>query len=119
MTQMWLLWWPRNTSSAAKRQGQPATTTATTAATATSHGKGFSTSSHCPSCLAKLVRKLKKQARTIGFAPSRQAAFECRYDLLSYSLNFDDSSALDHEDNHYKFCALSSTQKYYYLEEKM
>ena len=113
---MGLLWWPKNTASSSaattKRQGEAATD-ATTVASAASSCNSFSTSSHCPACLTKLVRKLKKQARIISLVPSRQASFECRYDPLSYSLNFDDTSTgcrnnLLDEDNYYKFCAFSS-----------
>ncbi|PON49081.1 hypothetical protein PanWU01x14_232410 [Parasponia andersonii] len=109
MTQMWPLWWPKNTFTT-KRHGETVTT-ATTASTAISSCNSFSTSSHCP-CLTKMMRKLKKHARMIGLAPSQQAStLQCSYDPLSYSLNFDDTSTgcrnlLD--EDYYQFCAFSS-----------
>ena len=114
MTQMWLLWWPKNTFST-KRHGEAAATSTTAMASAAalsvSSCNSFSTtSSHCP-CITKVVRKLKKHARMMGLAPSRQSSFQCNYDPLSYSLNFDDTSTgcqnlLD--EDYYQYCAFSS-----------
>ncbi|CAK9136430.1 unnamed protein product [Ilex paraguariensis] len=59
-------------------------------------------------CLSKLLRKLKKHKRMLR-STSRQASFQCRYDPLSYSLNFDTGgcgSFLD--EDYYQFCAFSS-----------
>ncbi|KAF5733573.1 hypothetical protein HS088_TW16G00013 [Tripterygium wilfordii] len=61
-------------------------------------------------CLAKLVKRLKKQGRII-LRPSGQSSFQCRYDPLSYSLNFDTTSgvgSLSDDVDYYQFCAFSS-----------
>lgn len=107
MTQMWLLWWPKNS---------PSTTTTTTTRVgvccgeeAASGAASNSTSTHS-SCVSKLVRKLKKHVREFIGGASRKSAsssFQCRYDPLSYALNFDTSSCLDDED-YYQFYAFSS-----------
>lgn len=108
MTQMWLLWWPKNTFSTKRHEAVTPTTSASTSSSSSCNS--FSTSSHCP-CLTKMMRKLKKHARVLGLAPSRQASFHCHYDPLSYSLNFDDTSTgcrdMSDED-YYQFCAFSS-----------
>ncbi|KAK7319258.1 hypothetical protein RJT34_03977 [Clitoria ternatea] len=65
-------------------------------------------SSTCQCCclVTKLMRKLKRRSRTLrGTNASRQSSFQCRYDPLSYSLNFD-STLLD--EDYYKFYAFSS-----------
>ncbi|CAN1169330.1 hypothetical protein LINPERPRIM_LOCUS19757 [Linum perenne] len=68
-----------------------------------------SVSSCCCGCLAKLMRRLKKQGKMIRAAavgPSRQPSLECRYDALSYSLNFD--QCLVEDEDYLQFCAFSS-----------
>lgn len=71
--------------------------------------------SGCDCCclLTKLMRRLKSRRRSRSLrSASRQGSFQCRYDPLSYSLNFDDGtggcggSLLD--DDYYKFYAFSS-----------
>ncbi|XP_022146664.1 uncharacterized protein LOC111015812 [Momordica charantia] len=104
MTQMWLLWWPKTVSAG----GKTTTSSATAAVTATSLAKKASPSSHC-NCVAKLLRKLKKRGRVLCSTSGESSAFQCRYDPLSYSLNFDTSgcgSLLD--EDYYQFCAFSS-----------
>ncbi|KAL9453071.1 hypothetical protein AB3S75_008797 [Citrus x aurantiifolia] len=99
MVQMWLLWLPKNPKAAAASR---------------SSGGGSvprnEASSACFSCkrFSKLLmRKLKKRG-----VPSRQSSLQCRYDPMSYSLNFDTSgcgsTVDDHEDYYYKFYAFSS-----------
>ncbi|XP_028759234.1 uncharacterized protein LOC114718141 [Neltuma alba] len=111
MTQMWPLWCPRTTSSssaAVKAEEEPATTAAAAAISA------GSSSSRCNCCclVTKLMRKLKRRRRSKPLrSSSRRGSFQCRYDPLSYSLNFDDGrsgcgSLLD--EDYYKFYAFSS-----------
>lgn len=72
-----------------------------------------STRSSC-CCLTRLVVKLKKLNRMLlrHHNKNRQSSFQCLYDPLSYSLNFDRSgngSVLDQEDeDYYRFYAFSS-----------
>lgn len=104
MTQMWLLWWPKNNASA-----KTATSSTSGAVTATSVARKPS-SSHC-NCVAKLLRKLKKRSRVLcsTTGESSSSSFQCRYDPLSYSLNFDTSGCGSLLDEHYyQFCAFSS-----------
>ncbi|KAH7839004.1 hypothetical protein Vadar_033604 [Vaccinium darrowii] len=110
MTQMGLLRWPKNTSTA--------TATATTATSVSrSHGRSNSPNYNysCGCCLSKILRKLKKRSRMLhGGAPipSRQSSFQCRYDPLSYALNFDASgcgtSSEDEDPDYHRFYAFSS-----------
>ncbi|KAK7260479.1 hypothetical protein RIF29_26556 [Crotalaria pallida] len=97
-----------------KMQHESATTTTTTPS-ATIPTKSLSnTSSICNCCcvVAKLMRKLKRRSRTLkpsSSTSSRQGSFQCCYDPLSYSLNFDSTgcgSLLD--EDYYKFYAFSS-----------
>ena len=119
MTQiMWLhFWWPKNTSPTTTKSGcEPggttiaATTTAGTITTAVANTAVSAaclarnaSSSHC-SCLAKLVKKLKRRSKGLRATTSRQSSFQCRYDPLSYSLNFDSTgcgSLLDEDYHHF------------------
>ncbi|KAL5054729.1 hypothetical protein RYX36_035411 [Vicia faba] len=63
-------------------------------------------SSSCCCLMTKLMRKVLKRSRS----RIRQGSFQCHYDPLSYSLNFDtsDCGSLLDEDYYYKFCAFSS-----------
>ena len=114
MAQMWLLWWPKNTCTTQSGNDKGATaSTATTRATTgrTSVGKNGMPSCCC-ACLTRIVRKVKKQSKEMvrGAGANRQRSFQCRYDPLSYSLNFDRSgcgSGVDDED-YYQFYAFSS-----------
>ncbi|XVF46048.1 hypothetical protein PTKIN_Ptkin02bG0256500 [Pterospermum kingtungense] len=118
MAQMWLIWWPKTTTCTTTKSGgdrgaATSTTTTTTRATSgrTSVGKR-GTPGCCCACLARIIRKVKKQSKEMvrGAGASRQSSFQCRYDPLSYSLNFDRSgcdSAVDDE-NYYQFYAFSS-----------
>ncbi|XP_021300303.1 uncharacterized protein LOC110428719 [Herrania umbratica] len=118
MAQMWLLWWPKNTCTTPKSgddtgaAGSTATTRATTGRTS-SLGKNGTARSCCNCrCLARFMRKVKKQSKEMvrSAGASRQSSFQCRYDPLSYSLNFDRSgcgSSVDDED-YYQFYAFSS-----------
>lgn len=112
LTHIWPLWCPRTTSSstaaAAKMEDEPVTV-----AVAAGAGAG-SSSSRCDCCclVTKLMRKLKRRRHSGTLrSSSRQGSFQCRYDPLSYSLNFDDgrsgSCGLLDED-YYKFYAFSS-----------
>nr|XP_011460504.1 PREDICTED: uncharacterized protein LOC105350362 [Fragaria vesca subsp. vesca] len=105
---MWHLSWPKTTCSTKIGGHEPQDTTATTTTTSTTKCiKASPSSSHC-TCLAKLVRKLRKQRRRVGCAKS--SSFQCRYDPLSYSLNFDASGYgnLSDDQDYYKFYAFSS-----------
>ncbi|XP_052183466.1 uncharacterized protein LOC127795683 [Diospyros lotus] len=90
------------------RRPKPASTVTRTAA-ATSP---TNTASGTCCCFAKLVRKLKKHTSRMLIAPSRQASFQCRYDPLSYSLNFDSSGcgtfSDDRDRDYHQFYAFSS-----------
>lgn len=88
------------------------------AATAIS-GAGNSRSCNLCCLVTKLMRKLKSHRRRTKSLRSstRQGPLQCRYDPLSYSLNFDDGgrsgsgngSVLDdNEDCYYKFYAFTS-----------
>ncbi|KAK4254662.1 hypothetical protein QN277_010012 [Acacia crassicarpa] len=119
MTQMWPLWCPKTTSfssAAVKAEEETATTTAV-AAPAASTISGGSSSWRCNCCclVTKLMRKLKRRRHSKPLRSSirQQGPLQCRYDPLSYSLNFDDGrsgcaagSLLD--EDYYKFYAFSS-----------
>ncbi|WCJ28746.1 hypothetical protein M5689_010424 [Euphorbia peplus] len=69
----------------------------------------------CWSCggVRKVLKKLKKQRRKLrwyGGGGRRQSSVQCRYDPMSYSLNFDSSSGenLADDQDYYRFCAFSS-----------
>ncbi|KAJ0239314.1 Glucosamine 6-phosphate N-acetyltransferase [Hirschfeldia incana] len=68
----------------------------------------------CVTCLARLIRKLKRKGRLLvsATADRRQASsLQCRYDPLSYSLNFDGGACgtlPDDEDYYFRFYAFSS-----------
>ncbi|KDP30557.1 hypothetical protein JCGZ_15266 [Jatropha curcas] len=116
MAQMWLLRLPKYTSTTTTKTGASDTTT-TTATTSTSTAvkntveKNGGTQDCCCWGLRKVLKKLKRQGRMLRAATtSRQSSLECRYDPLSYSLNFDTSgcgSLVDDQD-YYQFCAFSS-----------
>ncbi|GLT49481.1 hypothetical protein SLA2020_230330 [Shorea laevis] len=99
MTQMWLIWWPKNISET--KNGSEAGAAAATATTAEP------SPSCCGAYLRRLVRKVRKQGKAMLQAATagQQSTFQCRYDPLSYSLNFD--TIMDDED-YYKFYAFSS-----------
>ncbi|XP_031123790.1 uncharacterized protein LOC116026604 [Ipomoea triloba] len=108
MTHLAFLWWqktsPTTTDAAAAVPGA--------ATCPMSPAKDAATNSS--SCgLVKLIRKLKRQSKMMMLCTpgSRQPAFQCRYDPLSYSLNFDAGGArslADEDDYYFKFCAFSS-----------
>ncbi|KAL3616722.1 hypothetical protein CASFOL_039116 [Castilleja foliolosa] len=55
------------------------------------------------------MRRLKKRSKRLHPSASRQSSFQCRYDPLSYALNFDTSGPGDYRDeDYYKFYAFSS-----------
>lgn len=102
--------WPLSLSE--KNTSSSSTTTAIHESGTVAAAKSVASSSttcHCCCVVTKLMRKLKRvrSRRTV----SRQSSFQCRYDPLSYSLNFDTTgcggSLLD-EDNYYEFYAFSS-----------
>ncbi|KAL3610086.1 hypothetical protein D5086_001106 [Populus alba] len=109
MAQMWLLWWPKTTT---KIGAGGVDTIATTKATNREIVEKIGSTQTCfCGCLTKLLKKLRKRGRVLLTATaSRQSSFQCRYDPLSYSLNFDTSgcgSMLDDED-YYQYCAFTS-----------
>ncbi|KAI4364998.1 hypothetical protein MLD38_021024 [Melastoma candidum] len=64
------------------------------------------------SCLAKLVMTLNKCRKLVaGKGRSRnmrQASFQCRYDPLSYALNFDSGGRGGNYEDYYRFCAFTN-----------
>ncbi|KAL3344785.1 hypothetical protein AABB24_023964 [Solanum stoloniferum] len=75
--------------------------------------QSFSTSTSCCG-LTRLLRKLKRSSNKMlktsstTYSTSRQSSFQCRYDPLSYALNFDTSDHVTDDEDYYKFCAFSS-----------
>ncbi|KAB1227810.1 hypothetical protein CJ030_MR1G017574 [Morella rubra] len=104
---LWLFWWPKNTATTTKNggdQARGATASSTTSAASTTC---LARETSC-CCLSKLVRKLKRCSRSLH-APCRQSSFQCRYDPLSYALNFDTTGSGSLLDEDYqKFCSFSS-----------
>ncbi|KAL1537561.1 hypothetical protein AAHA92_30059 [Salvia divinorum] len=81
--------------------------TTTSAAATASASVATSSSSNCCG-LSRLMRRLKKRSKMLH-PSSRQPALQCRYDPLSYSLNFDSGGSGDFlDDDYYKFYAFSS-----------
>ncbi|KAL1366375.1 hypothetical protein HN51_014209 [Arachis hypogaea] len=74
-----------------------------TAIAANTPTKSMNSSCHCCCVVTKFMRKLlvKSVNRSRRRTTSRQSSFQCRYDPLSYSLNFE-------EQDYYKFSAFSS-----------
>ncbi|KAI9122713.1 hypothetical protein K1719_006553 [Acacia pycnantha] len=112
---MWPLWCPKTTSfsSAAVKAEEETATTTTTAAAATISGGSSSSRYNCCCLVTKLMRKLKRHrhSKPLRSSIQRKGPLQCRYDPLSYSLNFDDGrsgcgSFLD--EDYYKFYAFSS-----------
>ncbi|CAH2078486.1 unnamed protein product [Thlaspi arvense] len=70
----------------------------------------------CVTCLARLIRKLKRKGRlwlseTAARSRRQGSSLQCRYDPLSYSLNFDGGACgtiPDDEDYYFRFYAFSS-----------
>ena len=106
MTHIWLLLWPKLIS-ATKCYGESADTAAAKASSTASAAATCSTT-HCHG-LKRLVRKVKRQRRMLRRWATRPSSGSCKYDPLSYSLNFDSSgwgSFLDGD--YYLFHAFSS-----------
>ncbi|XP_057419348.1 uncharacterized protein LOC130713593 [Lotus japonicus] len=112
MTKMWPLCSKNTTTTSSttmKMQHEPA---ATVPPKSSSAAAAITTSKcHCCCLVTKLVRKLKRRSRSTPrpVSASRQGSFQCRYDPLSYSLNFDTTGCgtlLD--EDYYKFYAFSS-----------
>lgn len=99
MVQMWLLWLPKNPKAA--------TASRSSGGSSVPRNEASSACFSCKRFSKLLMRKLKKRG-----VPSRQSSLQCRYDPMSYSLNFDTSgcgsTVDDHEDYYYKFYAFSS-----------
>ncbi|KAJ4880965.1 hypothetical protein Rs2_38020 [Raphanus sativus] len=68
----------------------------------------------CITCLARLIRKVKSKGRLLLSATAsrrQQRSLQCRYDPMSYSLNFDGGACgtlADDEDYYFRFYAFSS-----------
>ncbi|KAK4347514.1 hypothetical protein RND71_033853 [Anisodus tanguticus] len=117
MTQMGRHWWPRLTTTSITTRATAVDTVygggrSTTRSFSTSTSSETSSSSCCG--LSRLMRKLKRHSNKMlktasSTYPSRQSSFQCRYDPLSYALNFDTTGtgSLCDED-YYKFCTFSS-----------
>ena len=112
MTQMqgrqW--YWPRSSITT----NTVASTTTRSFSTSTPMSTSTSTSTSCCG-LTRLLRKLKrcsskmlKTSSSTYSTTSRQSSFQCRYDPLSYALNFDTSDHVSEDEDYYKFCAFSS-----------
>ncbi|KAK6917000.1 hypothetical protein RJ641_017751 [Dillenia turbinata] len=109
MTQMGLHWWTKTAP----------TTTTTSSVDSMARSTTSSSSSSMPNCccITKLVKKLKKHSRIMLRCQAsshrqhqKSSKFQCRYDPMSYALNFDTSGCgglLDDDDYHH-FCAFSS-----------
>ncbi|KAJ7942567.1 Proline-rich protein [Quillaja saponaria] len=91
MTQMWLLWSSKNSPTTTTKSGGESGSTATAATISSNSLTSNRTSCHCCLLVTKLVRKLKRHRPTLKPPASRQSSFQCRYDPMSYSLNFDAS----------------------------
>ncbi|KAK7399804.1 hypothetical protein VNO78_10996 [Psophocarpus tetragonolobus] len=92
-------------SSSMKMQHESGSSSTATVAT-----KSLVSTCHCCCLVTKLMRKLKRRGRIVRpKSGTRQGSFQCRYDPLSYSLNFDTTGcgSLKDED-YYKFYAFSS-----------
>ncbi|KAE9610612.1 hypothetical protein Lal_00029774 [Lupinus albus] len=95
-----------------KTQHESATTITTPTTTPSTKSIADTTSSTCKCCcvVTKLMRKLKRRSRILRpSSATRQGSFQCCYDPLSYSLNFDTTgcgSLLD--EDYYKFYAFST-----------
>lgn len=106
---MWPLSSQKNSSSSSssmKMQNESATTTTTT----TVATKSMVSTCHCCCLVTKLMRRLRRRGRTLRpKSGTRQGSFQCRYDPLSYSLNFDSTGCGSLMDEDYcKFYAFSS-----------
>ncbi|MCD7470696.1 hypothetical protein HAX54_010717 [Datura stramonium] len=113
-------WWPRLTTPTSTTTAVDTLYTTRNFSTTLSERSSSSSSSCCG--LSRLLRKLKRQSNkmlksaasirsTASYSCSRQSSFQCRYDPLSYALNFDTTGTGSHvsdEDYYYKFCAFSS-----------
>lgn len=107
MTHLALPWWPRTTSATSSSGDAHGRGGRNTAATATSSAAGSSSSNCCG--LSRLMRKLKKHSKMLQPASRQSSSLQCRYDPLSYSLNFDTTGSGDFaDDDYYKFYAFSS-----------
>ncbi|ESQ55369.1 hypothetical protein EUTSA_v10026564mg [Eutrema salsugineum] len=68
----------------------------------------------CVTCLARLIRKMKKKGKlllSVTAARRQGSSLQCRYDPMSYSLNFDGGACgtlPDDEDYFFRFYAFSS-----------
>ncbi|KAL1205270.1 hypothetical protein V5N11_011553 [Cardamine amara subsp. amara] len=85
-----------------------------TATTVTKSDVPTSPPNCCVTCLARLIRKLKRKGRLLLATRDRRrqgSSLQCRYDPMSYSLNFDGGACgalADEEDYYYRFYAFSS-----------
>ncbi|CAI9782238.1 unnamed protein product [Fraxinus pennsylvanica] len=97
MEHLALPWWP-NTTSATASGGFDA------------HGslENASTSNCCG--LSNLMRRVLRKRSKMLHSTSRQSSFQCRYDPLSYSLNFDTNGSTSNllDEDYYKFYSFSS-----------
>ncbi|CAI9783540.1 unnamed protein product [Fraxinus pennsylvanica] len=96
MTHLALPWWLK-TSSATASGGSDTHVSSENASTSNCCG------------LSNLMRRVLKKRSKMLHSTSRQSSFQCRYDPLSYSLNFDTSGSgnlLD--EDYYKFYSFSS-----------
>ncbi|GFQ00872.1 hypothetical protein PHJA_002231100 [Phtheirospermum japonicum] len=97
MTHLPLSWWPKPTSATATTMSNSSRTSESSAST------------NCCGLSSLIMRRLKKRSKRLHPSASRQTSFQCRYDPLSYSLNFDTSGPGDYlDEDYYKFYAFSS-----------
>ncbi|XAR59404.1 hypothetical protein NMG60_11015231 [Bertholletia excelsa] len=112
---MGIVWRPKTTSTSSSSSNADASKmNSNTSSSKSKASRSDSTKVEC-SCVFRLVRKLKKQGRILrnratitSITPSRQSSFQCRYDPLSYSLNFDDSTLNPYLHQHHNHSHLSS-----------
>lgn len=122
MVHVWLLRWPKRRGSTTGNGCDTGAGNAVAADTAGATGSLSGDTAVSIDCcgLAKLIGKLKKrkrrprltqQGQQRRLTTSRQSSFQCRYDPLSYSLNFDargSGSLEDDDDDYYQFHTFSS-----------
>lgn len=113
MTQMWVLWWPKDGAAST------AACTSRNSTAAVSSINRESVSAPSPNCcgLGKFLMKLKRRSkllmqrrRCISGGRISASTTQCHYDPHSYSLNFDDTSVSGNhlDQDYYPFHVFSS-----------
>ncbi|KAL2343626.1 hypothetical protein Fmac_004911 [Flemingia macrophylla] len=104
---MWPLSSQKKNTTVKMRHESDFAAAATTTTTVVVPTKSMVSTCHCCCLVTKLMRKLKRRGH--AKSASRQGLFQCRYDPLSYSLNFDSTGCgTIVDEDYYKFYAFSS-----------